>query len=321
VCGNAAHTPVTRLSPDAHRAVHDHTRATPIEFVACSECGLMYQTPRFERHELKPVYEYAYRKGAIDEHGVPTAQYLGFTRAKSRSEFEWIVAHREGGKGRALEIGCATGQLLRYFKDEGWDVVGVDPNRPFASYGERAHGIAILPEFFEEADLPGGFDLIILSQVLEHLEEPDVMLGRVRDLLAPNGLVYVSVPYYETWLPIRPAREIFVSTHFYMFSPASLSNVVARCGFHITAQEAVPRYLRMLARRDAPARTVEREDPRDVARRVRHLARGYFLRSDSRYLFAEWIKRRVVGTLGPARGERAIGALRRLKHALIRRPS
>ena len=44
------------------------------------------------------------------------------------------------------------------------------PTRAFAEYGARAHGIPIHPTFLEEADLTPGFDVVILSQVLEHLQ-------------------------------------------------------------------------------------------------------------------------------------------------------
>jgi SAM-dependent methyltransferase len=312
-----------RFPPDGHRRVHRHTSDVPVQFVACDGCGFIYQTPRFTLEELKPIYADEYRKDTIEADGVPKAQYLDFARAKSRREFEWIVGHLDRAKGRVLEVGCATGQLLRYFKDAGWDPIGLEPTLSFAEYGQRAHGIPIHPTFLEDADLLSGFDLVILSQVLEHLQDPMAMLRRVAGLLAAGGRLYVSVPYSETYLPIRPARELFISTHFYAFSPASLANVAARAGFVVEAQGADSRYLCAMLRPEATAAAAVpiREDARAVARRVHALARRYFFLHDSRFLLAEWGKRRLRHVLGNGRGESAIAALRRLKHSILVRRS
>jgi SAM-dependent methyltransferase len=324
VCGSDRRVPVLRLRPDAHRKVHAHTRTVPIHFVACEHCGFIYQTPRYTLDDLKPIYADEYRKDTVEIDGVPKAEYLAFARAKSRREFEWIAKRLGKDGGRVLEVGCATGQLLRYFKDAGWDPVGLEPTRSFAEYGARAHGVPIHPTFLEEADLTPGFDVVILSQVLEHLQDPCAMLARAGSMLAPGGRIYVSVPYSETYLPIRPARELFISTHLYAFSPASLANVAARAGFAVEDQGADARYLCAMLRPEpaASAQAVLREDPRAVARRIRYLARRYFFLYDSRFLLAEWAKRRLRQTLGEGRGDSTITALRRLKHSLqLRRSS
>ena len=324
VCKSDRRVPVLSLRPDAHRRVHPRTADVPIRFFACHDCGFVYQTPRFTFEELKPIYADEYRKETVEGDGVPKAQYLEFARAKSRREFDWIAPRAGTTRGRVLEVGCATGQLLRYFKDAGWDPVGLEPTRAFAEYGSRTHGLPIHPTFLEDAALTPGFDVIILSQVLEHLQDPCGMLVRAGELLGRGGRIYVSVPYSETYLPIRPARELFISTHFYAFSPASLANVAARAGFAVEATGTDARYLCAMLRPDpeaAAARPV-REDAGAVARRIRRHARRYFFLYDSRFLLAEWAKRRIRHALGDGRGETAITALRRLKHSMqLRRSS
>jgi SAM-dependent methyltransferase len=318
VCGTAEGLPVLTLRPDAHRRLNPATAAERVRFVACRHCGFIYQTPRFTREELRPIYAEEYRRATVDAEGVPSVPYLEFARAKSRREFEWLAARLTlGARGRVLEVGCATGQLLRLFTERGWQAIGVEPTRIFAEYGSRAHGLPIIPALFEEAELPPGFDLVILSQVLEHVEDPAAVLGRAAALLGPAGRLYVSVPYFAAYLPIRPARELFVSTHLFAFSPASLLNLASRCRLAADAVGTLSRYLcALLHPEPAVASRLEREDPRAVRRRVRALAFRYLVLHDSRFLAAEWTKRRLRALLGEAEGERVIDALRRLKHRL-----
>lgn len=321
VCGSASRESVITLRPDAHRRVHAHTAQTPVRFVVCKDCGCLYQTPRYTLDELRPIYADEYRKETVDANGVPNSTYLEFARTKSRAEFTWITERLGGMRpGRVLEAGCATGQLLRFFKDAGWEAVGLEPTRVFAEYGSRVHGIQILPVLFEEAELTSTFDLIILSQVLEHVLDPGAVLARAARLLAPGGRLYVSVPYFETYLPVRPARELFISTHLYAFSPASLRNVARGSALSAEAVGTMTRYLCALFAPGTPG-PLERDDSKMIRRRVRGLARRYFIRHDSRYLIAEWVKRQLVAALGSDTGARTVERLRRIKHRLVPRVS
>lgn len=318
LCNSRNRLDLLTLRPDAHRRVHPRTAEEQVRFVVCRECGFVYQTPRFTIEELSQIYQEEYRKDTVEADGVPKQQYLEFTRNKSDAEFRWINEHIAGGHGkRVLEIGCATGQLLRNFKDRGWEPLGVEPTRSFAEYGARVHGFPILPVLFEQARLEPGFDLVILSQVLEHVYEPDMVLKRVASLLGPNGRIYISVPYYETYLKERPARELFISTHLYAFSPVTLTNLAARCGLIVEASGTMGRYLSAILLPHGSMPQQQKENPRAIRRRVKWLAWQYFVLYDSRFLAAEGIKRRLSWLLGEAKGESAIATVRRLKRKLF----
>jgi 2-polyprenyl-3-methyl-5-hydroxy-6-metoxy-1,4-benzoquinol methylase len=308
------------LKPDAHRRLNLATSEEPVRFVVCQGCGFIYQTPRFVVDELKAIYAEEYRSQTIKDNGVPLDAYLDFARTKSRREFDWITSRLpQGTRGAVLEIGCATGQLLRVFKDVGWDPYGIEPTLSFAHYGEKTHGLPILSSLFEETQLDRQFDLIILSQVLEHADDPHGMLKRARSLLAEGGRIYLSVPNYESYLPIRPARELFISTHLYVFSPVSTANLAAQCGLSVEDQGTITRYLCAILRPlQRVAALLQRENPDSVRRRVRKLTRRYFVVHDSRYLLAEWIKGRLAAVLGKEKGEQTIEALRHLKHRFTR---
>jgi SAM-dependent methyltransferase len=102
--------------------------------------------------------------------------------------------------GRALDVGCGTGFLLERLAGLGWSGIGVDLSpESVAIARERLRALgagdrldAIVGSAYEPPE--GPFDLIALTDVLEHLEDPRACLGALRARLAPGGLVVVSTP-------------------------------------------------------------------------------------------------------------------------------
>lgn len=102
--------------------------------------------------------------------------------------------------GRVLDIGCGTGFLLERLAERGFSGIGVDlsPESVEITRARLAElGVAerLCAEVGSAYDPPGGpFDLVTITDVLEHLEDPRACLAAARDRLAPGGVVVVSTP-------------------------------------------------------------------------------------------------------------------------------
>jgi SAM-dependent methyltransferase len=110
---------------------------------------------------------------------------------------------RDVEKGKVLEIGCGAGDLCATLHDMGYDVKGIDSS-------ERA--IQLCQELYKNLyqagkvdflrksiyDLDDTFDMILMFEVLEHIEDDRAALSRVHDLLRPSGLLLLSVPAHES---------------------------------------------------------------------------------------------------------------------------
>lgn len=102
--------------------------------------------------------------------------------------------------GRVLDIGCGTGFLLERLAELGFSGVGVDlspesveiAQARLAEIGAADRLQATVGSAYEPPD--GPFDLITITDVLEHLEDPRACLRAARDRLAPGGVVVVSTP-------------------------------------------------------------------------------------------------------------------------------
>ncbi|MGB2607351.1 MAG: methyltransferase domain-containing protein [Candidatus Sulfotelmatobacter sp.] len=159
---------------------------------------------------------------------------------------------------RLLDIGFGQGWIVQLARSYGFEAYGTESSpilvkqlRP--QFGDRLH--LVTPG---NGDLPwNGFDAVVISHVLEHLEDPVGFLDKVYKIMNPDGVLYVAVPDIESlhfqlfgkkWEIISPLA------HFQYFSEATLSRGLRECLFtdleridhaHVR-EEFVPRWTRLM---------------------------------------------------------------------------
>ncbi len=121
----------------------------------------------------------------------------------------WFQRHMAPSE-RAVEFGCGTGYMITFpMRSAGYDVTGVDLDETSVAYGRellRGAGIdesALVASEFSE--LPGEFDVVIASEVLEHLDD-DLLthsLELIRGKLRPGGRLLVTVPNGYGWFELE----------------------------------------------------------------------------------------------------------------------
>ncbi len=105
-----------------------------------------------------------------------------------------------GHRGRLLDVGCGTGFLLERLGLAGWSGVGIDLSpESVALAQERLARVGVadrLDAAVGSAYEPptGPFDLVTVTDVLEHLEDPRACLTAIRRQIAPGGLLVISTP-------------------------------------------------------------------------------------------------------------------------------
>jgi len=99
-----------------------------------------------------------------------------------------------------VEIGSNDGTLLRFFKEGGQRVLGVDPATEIALRA-TASGIDTWPTFFDVATAGGILDahgpakLVVANNVFAHVDDLDAIVRGIRKLLAPDGAFVFEVSY------------------------------------------------------------------------------------------------------------------------------
>jgi SAM-dependent methyltransferase len=128
-----------------------------------------------------------------------------------------------------LDYGCGTGGLVDYLRSRGFPrAIGTEQGESLVRVAER--GIPVIePEALQEA--AGRFDVVTAIEVIEHVLDPVAELDRMRALLRPGGLVFLTTgnakPYADRlldWQYLRP--EVHVS----LFEPESLGLAMKTAG-------------------------------------------------------------------------------------------
>jgi len=158
-----------------------------------------------------------------------------------------------------LEIGAAYGETLYHLKEEGIAkrAVGVDIFED-TNGAERYKPIdKFLFGNIENEDYPdfeNSFDLILLPDVLEHLEEPLEVLKKVDSYLRKGGTVVVSMPnirhysaFYRIFVKGRfdyDESGIFDYTHKRFYCRRNIEDLLKKAGFRILKSEGSIRNFR-----------------------------------------------------------------------------
>ncbi|KGM55122.1 hypothetical protein N800_00390 [Lysobacter daejeonensis GH1-9] len=114
---------------------------------------------------------------------------------------------------RVLDIGCGQGGAIRAFSAAGRDAIGIEIDPTLAEYarlnlGPQGDRIKCLDVLTCNLDELGTFDLILCSDVIEHVGDPDAMVAIAARLLRPGGTFVLQVPNKDS------IHQVIADGHF-----------------------------------------------------------------------------------------------------------
>jgi SAM-dependent methyltransferase len=148
---------------------------------------------------------------------------------------------------RFLDIGAGYGFFSRSALQRGFQVTAIEPTEICRKVYRLMNGFEPLSGMLSDEfthEHAGGFDVILMSQVLEHMPDLESTLKNLSTLLAADGIVVIAVPHFGSWLSrFQGKGDMFIvpPEHLNFFSSAGLIALFQRHGFSCSKLHTVSR--------------------------------------------------------------------------------
>ncbi len=228
----------------------------------CTRCTLVFVSPRLREAALSRFYDQVdYFEGGVYGDQSRWSPAMVLQRIWTTGRLNLIAKARSKRKDnrppaagqRLLEFGCGYGLFLNAARTRGYDVQGVELSKP-AVRAAQMQGIDVYCGQLVDAPLTGPFDVICGWDTLEHVPDPLAVLRRIRELIAVEGTLAISTPYFSS-LPSRLLRQrwwtLKPAEHIWHYTPYTLRLLAARAGFTVTQVIRSPVAPANLARLDS----------------------------------------------------------------------
>ena len=139
--------------------------------------------------------------------------------------------------GKALDVGCGTGNYLNILKEFGWDVYGIELSEKAADIGRNKFGLNIKTGTLLDHNFPDNyFHFISMNHVLEHLHNPVDVLSEAKRILHPDGMIAIRTPninsfgykrFGKNWLAIDTPR------HLIIYSKQGITKLAGKTGLKL----------------------------------------------------------------------------------------
>lgn len=234
--------------------------------VQCKSCGLMYVNPRLTEKALYRIYNLS--KQDVAESTLPpelvtcrqrselyysSDELGGLNQAISRQMIRyWLRKIREyRPAGRMLDIGCGLGGVLRVANAEfGYEPYGIDLSERWVQYCHHRGLKNVQEGRFEDIVYEDqSFDVVIMTNILEHVRDPRSTLRKVHGILKPGGIVFIQVPnanylvlkarllnafgLKEKMSATLPMGILVPHEHLYNYSSRTLAAFLSQTGFFV----------------------------------------------------------------------------------------
>lgn len=212
------------------------------DLVKCRNCGLAYLNPQPEPDELSKYYPENY--GPYEEAGMEMFKigpigrlfkkiknYLSHGKAPEIKEPDTSVKNY-------LDFGCGGGFGMERTKASHplWNIEGSDMSL-HACEKARSKGFKVYNGLVSELKLQKEYyDIINMSHVIEHLNDPADAVKKLKEFLKPGGRMIISTPNFDS-IAAKIFRSYWYAAdaprHLYLFNCRTLSELIKKSGLAV----------------------------------------------------------------------------------------
>ena len=215
-------------------------------FVACTDCGHVYLSPRVRMEDIDRIYprNYTVRVTETEYPAFAPFRWLKLNVLDRGWNRKVIANLRPGSK--VLDIGAGFGGNLTYLAKLAPFPLQLFANDLKFETEARSYlsdrGVTLIEGPVEEVRCEDRFDAIICQHAIEHVPDPGRLVQWISDHLAPGGVLYLETPdlhalsryfFKNQWQALSTPR------HFHVFSRKTLAACVRGCDLEIAFHGAI----------------------------------------------------------------------------------
>lgn len=201
----------------------------------CKNCGFIRCRVIPSQEDLNRLYSQNY----YVSWGINDAEEWG-SRLKQRTFHNLLdtVETFVPEKKKLLDIGCATGLLIGEAERKGWDIYGIDVSSYSVSVAQTGYPDRVVRAGLFDDPFPGiKFQVVTMTDMLEHERFPREFLDKVKERLEPNGIIVITTPNTQslTGKLFGGAWHHIKEEHLYYWSHKNIKRMLTAAGFKTLA--------------------------------------------------------------------------------------
>jgi SAM-dependent methyltransferase len=241
LCGNSAEL--------KHNEYPGYQEPAVFKIFYCPSCNTSFSLPRVEASVLSDLYEKIYlnaeivpgynrywKLAQVIKNYTNPLEYLAGTEDVYWSVQEALaLSVKDKNSIKIIEIGSGLGYLTYSLVKAGYDATGLDISQTAVEHANKTFGDHfVCADLFEYTQFhSGSFDIVILTEVIEHTDKPINFIESIIKLLKPDGQIIITTPnksFYTRniiWASDAPP------VHCWWFSEESVKYIAARLNMNI----------------------------------------------------------------------------------------
>ncbi|EEB74977.1 class I SAM-dependent methyltransferase [Thermococcus sp. AM4] len=149
---------------------------------------------------------------------------------------KWLVfSMLRTRSGKALDLGCGTGNYTLELRRRGFDVIGLDASEGMLRIA-RSKGLNCIRGDAYSLPFPDeSFDLVLSVTMFEFIHEPEKVLEEIYRVLRPGGEALIgTMNGRSAWFLFKRLKSLFVETAYRyarFYTPGELEALLTNAGF------------------------------------------------------------------------------------------
>jgi 2-polyprenyl-3-methyl-5-hydroxy-6-metoxy-1,4-benzoquinol methylase len=186
----------------------------------CVSCGFRFVNPRPDKEEIDRYYQSAeYISHDAEKSDLISRIYRMVRKVSIRGKFAIVKFYCPSGQ--ILDIGCGTGEFLKYCHSKGFEIKGIEPSEKARAYARTINAIDVSEKLDSLSAMYESFTCITMWHVLEHIHDLNELIIEVKKLLSPKGIFIIAIPNSNSWDAVHYGKywaAYDVPRHLYHFT-------------------------------------------------------------------------------------------------------